>query len=280
MTQTGNFTLAIYKADGTPEYGAPGMKTMLDVNFDPYDDTPYTYTNSSGVSVTVEAGSLEALADKINTAQANGAPNPLPTPPWTPTPQYVKASIVDGRLQLESQTYTSGGISGRYSFGVANDSSGVLAATGINTFFKGDTPHEFSVRAEFKANLNLINAAAINGGAEGNTGDTITALQMAQLANKKVTIRNSNGTTTEQTILGYYATLVTKVGADTQTAKNNTALYGTMADDLKAQQDSIAGVNLDEEMTNLVKFQNSYKAAAKLITTADEMLQTLLSLKQ
>ena len=54
----------------------------------------------------------------------------------------------------------------------------------------------------------------------------------------------------------------------------------TMAGDLRNQQDSNAGVSLDEEMTNLVKFQNSYKAAAKLITTADEMLQTVIGLKQ
>ncbi len=49
---------------------------------------------------------------------------------------------------------------------------------------------------------------------------------------------------------------------------------------MNARQDAVAGVNLDEEMTSLVKYQHSYKAAAKLITTADEMFQTLLGLKQ
>jgi flagellar hook-associated protein 1 FlgK len=38
-------------------------------------------------------------------------------------------------------------------------------------------------------------------------------------------------------------------------------------------------VNLDEEMSDLIKYQASYTAAAKLITTADQMLQTILSLK-
>ena len=43
---------------------------------------------------------------------------------------------------------------------------------------------------------------------------------------------------------------------------------------------SVSGVNLDEELANLIKYQSSYTAAAKLITTADQMLETLLGLKQ
>ena len=50
--------------------------------------------------------------------------------------------------------------------------------------------------------------------------------------------------------------------------------------DLEDQVSSVTGVNLDEEMANLIKYQHSYTAAAKLITTADQMLQTLLGLKE
>jgi flagellar hook-associated protein 1 FlgK len=44
-------------------------------------------------------------------------------------------------------------------------------------------------------------------------------------------------------------------------------------------RDSISAVSLDEEMTNLIKFQSAYEAASKLISIADEMLETLLSVK-
>ena len=70
-----------------------------------------------------------------------------------------------------------------------------------------------------------------------------------------------------------------RVGADTASAKYTAATETAVAQDLYDRQEEISGVNLDEEMTNLIKFQASYKAAAKLITTADEMLQTLLSMK-
>ena len=248
--QAGNFTIALYdQTTGDALYDSPGMQTMLNVNFDPATD-----------SLDDLVASINAAA-AVTTAPAGGA-----------TPPYITASIVDGRLKIESAT----GIT----FGVGNDTSGVLAGLGVNTFFKGENAGDIAVRDDIVQNINLINAAAINGGAEGNVGDTAIALEIAQLKNKKLSITSSTGKTTEQTMVAFYATYVTKVGADTQTANYNSSLYGAMAGDLRSQQDSNSGVNLDEEMTNLVKFQNSYKAAAKLITTADEMLQTILGLKQ
>ena len=52
-----------------------------------------------------------------------------------------------------------------------------------------------------------------------------------------------------------------------------------LASELDARQEEIGGVNLNEEMGNLIRFQHNYSASAKLITTADKMFQTLLSLK-
>jgi flagellar hook-associated protein 1 FlgK len=82
-----------------------------------------------------------------------------------------------------------------------------------------------------------------------------------------------------QTIVKYYDSLVATVGTDTAAAKYNYAYKQTLAQDLDDRQQATSGVNLDEEMTSLIKYQHAYTAAAKLITTADQMLQTLLSLK-
>jgi flagellar hook-associated protein 1 FlgK len=43
-------------------------------------------------------------------------------------------------------------------------------------------------------------------------------------------------------------------------------------------RESISGVSIDEETVNLIKYQNAYQAAAKLINTADEMMETILSM--
>jgi len=47
---------------------------------------------------------------------------------------------------------------------------------------------------------------------------------------------------------------------------------------LNAYQQSISGVSIDEEMTNLIKFQRGYQAAARLITVADELFQTIINM--
>ena len=94
-----------------------------------------------------------------------------------------------------------------------------------------------------------------------------------------MSIRTTWNASTRQTLSEYYGNLVARVGADTASAKYTAATETAVAQDLHDRQEEISGVNLDEEMTNLIKFQASYKAAAKLITTADEMLQTLLSMK-
>ncbi len=242
--QAGNITIAMYdKTTGDPVLKTDGTQAMLDVNFDPAVD------------------SLDDLVTRINgTLDSEGN-------------QMLTASIVDGRLQVASTDPTR-------SFAFAADTSGLLAGLGINTFFDGEHASKMAVRDDVRNNTNLINAGRVNGGAEANSGDNITALEMAQLANKAIKIGTATQKATSQTLVGYYATIVSKVGGDTAAAKYNTALYGAMAQDLSDRQDESSGVNLDEEMTNLVKFQNSYKAAAKLITTADQMLQTLLSLKQ
>ena len=48
---------------------------------------------------------------------------------------------------------------------------------------------------------------------------------------------------------------------------------------LQIQRASVTGVSLDEEMTQLIQFEQAYEAAARMITTLDEMVQTVLAIK-
>ncbi|SHN69429.1 flagellar hook-associated protein FlgK [Desulfovibrio litoralis] len=186
----------------------------------------------------------------------------------------LNAAVVDGRLQINPTDPN------QTTFGMVDDTSGILAALGVNTFFSGgENPQSLAIRDEIGVNLNLINAARINGGAEANGGDNITAKAIGDLASTKVSIRASFERPMSQTLGTYYNGIVAQVGANTSAASFNAQMNRTMASDLDSRQEEIRGVNLDEEMANLIKYQSSYKAAAKLITTADQMLQTVLSLK-
>ena len=119
----------------------------------------------------------------------------------------------------------------------------------------------------------------VNGSGEMNDGDNTTALSMYELRKISVSMTTIVEGTTSQTILDYYNGIVGNVGTDTNRAEFNLNFYKTLAMDLDERQQQVSGVNLDEEMSNLIKYQASYTAAAKLITTADQMLQTILSLK-
>jgi flagellar hook-associated protein 1 len=73
-----------------------------------------------------------------------------------------------------------------------------------------------------------------------------------------------------------YATLVEKLGSDVRSAKDDqTTLQGTVTA-ISDQRQSVSGVSLDEEMTNLISFQRGYQASARTLTAMDSMLETLI----
>jgi flagellar hook-associated protein 1 FlgK len=79
---------------------------------------------------------------------------------------------------------------------------------------------------------------------------------------------------------GAYAASVSRVGSAVRSAADSEAVHTTLAGSADTTRSSVSGVNIDEEMVNLIRFQNAYQAAARLVTTADEMLQTILDMKR
>lgn len=78
----------------------------------------------------------------------------------------------------------------------------------------------------------------------------------------------------------YYNSLVGKVGIMSNRAGNEMEAQGDIVKQLTNIRESISGVNLDEETTKIIEFQKSFDASARLIRTADEMLETVLNLKR
>ncbi|MBW1849353.1 MAG: flagellar hook-associated protein FlgK, partial [Deltaproteobacteria bacterium] len=81
------------------------------------------------------------------------------------------------------------------------------------------------------------------------------------------------------TIENYYHALVGSIGTTASGISSGRVINEEMAMRLSNIRDGISAVSLDEEMTNLIKFQSAYEAASKLISIADEMLETLLNIK-
>ncbi len=76
----------------------------------------------------------------------------------------------------------------------------------------------------------------------------------------------------------YYQSIVSDVGVKAGSAKTSLRAQNTLVEQLELRRQELSGVSLDEEAANLIKFQKSYEAAAKMISVADELLTTLLNM--
>ena len=142
--------------------------------------------------------------------------------------------------------------------------------TGLNFFDPSATSAAtFGISSDIASTSNI--AAAASGAA---SGDNSNAVKIADLQNA---LTMSGGTTTFNS---YYDSLVSTVGLDVQSSKNTVTQDTAFTQQLTTLQQSNSGVSLDEELTNLVKYQRSYQASAKLITTATDMMDTVLGLIQ
>lgn len=136
-------------------------------------------------------------------------------------------------------------------------------------FFTGTSASQIAVNPNIVNDVNLI---AASGTAAGVPGDNSTAIAIANLQNA---LTMSGGAATFD---DYYNSVVSDVGNDVQTASTNFDHQTSMVNHLNNYRESISGVSLDEEMINLIKFQHAYDAAAKLITTVDELLNTVINM--
>ena len=84
--------------------------------------------------------------------------------------------------------------------------------------------------------------------------------------------------TPQQTLGAYYGALVSQVGLDTQTATTGSSSQAKLAQNIDQVRQSIDGINLDEETQNLIKYQNSYQAAAKTLNVIEQLITTALGI--
>jgi flagellar hook-associated protein 1 FlgK len=77
-------------------------------------------------------------------------------------------------------------------------------------------------------------------------------------------------------VIDRYADLVGEVGTRAQSAKATGDMSQRLFDDAESARTSVSGVNLDEEAARMLEYQQAYQAAAKVISTANQMFQSLL----
>ena len=197
---------------------------------------------------------------------------------------YIKfnyASIGSGKnildLSVNSDAASKGytfSIKDNYSDDSFNSGTNFAGALGLGRYFDGNNARDIQLNDSLHNNPTLVHAGYSSSG-----GDNNLALDMTQQQFEKYDF-NVATETYNTTLYGMFDTTSTFVGVSTNSAVSRNDTVTAQFNATEMEYNSVSKVSIDEEMTNLIKYQTSYGAAAKVITTVDKMMQTLLGIKQ
>jgi flagellar hook-associated protein 1 FlgK len=258
-TLTGTYASDSIEEIGTSDSDLPFYDVVQDGSFNLwlYDSNGDVIgVGANNITIDADVTTLDALATTIDGISG------------------LEASVSsDGKLVISVDT---GEESTAVGFGFSDDTSSVLAALGINTFFDGYDSSTIALNPAITGNTDNIAAGTIDSGALGDysIGDNENALALADLQIQNVDIGGQS-----ETFNDYYNALVGELGITARGYNRDYDFSQNMVNQLSQLRDSVTSVSLDEEMANLIKYQQAYEAAARLIQASDEMMQTLLSAK-
>lgn len=167
----------------------------------------------------------------------------------------------DGRLTIAADA--------GYTFNFAEDSSGALATLGVNSFFTGSSAADIGVNEDLAADPSRVLAGRLVGGDFVANG---TALALAEA--QDAALQALQG----RTVSAFWRDAVQTVGVGGEAARSAAEASAIIRESLEAQRAAISGVSVDEEAINLMNFQRQYQGAARLISIADELLNTLMNI--
>jgi flagellar hook-associated protein 1 FlgK len=208
--------------------------------YDPGNGQLLVRTATGGTPLTLTGGSIQGTIDARDGALK---------------------TLRDGLDTLASSLITQ--VNGIYSSGF--DLNGGTGAA----FFTGTDASTIAVNTTLQTDPTLVQAAGVSGA----TGDNTVALALAKLGSQSIAGLGNKSFTDA------FASQVGSFGFALSNANTEVANQGAVSQMLQNQRDSVSGVSLEEEMANLITFQQAYAASSKIITTVDQMLQTVISLK-
>jgi flagellar hook-associated protein 1 FlgK len=149
------------------------------------------------------------------------------------------------------------------------DTAGLLTALGLGTFFTGSTASDLAVQPALLNNPNLL-AASRN----GDSGDNSNLTRLAALQTQPIL---ANGT---QTLTQGYNAIVGSVATQVQALTTQQTSQQALAQQLQTQQQEISGVDTNEELVQLMNYQQAFQTASEYIGTVNTTLQSLFLLVQ
>lgn len=152
-------------------------------------------------------------------------------------------------------------------FAFADDTSGALAALGLNTFFTGSSARDLAVNATVRGEPALFAASR-----SGIGRDTEVAVELAAFIDRPLATQNGDS------LAVLYDRLVGETTQNSSIARAVADGARTFEIALRGQKLAVSGVNLDEEVVKMIAYQRAYQAAARFIAALTELFEILVSL--
>ncbi|MBL0928178.1 MAG: flagellar hook-associated protein FlgK [Phycisphaerales bacterium] len=254
---------------GTLIVGAQDQARALN---DPANTTfsalPFKVTSGSfNVTVTDSSGNKVTRTIRVDLDGIRNDGTPGFTDDTTMQSLASQLSAVSPNLQAQ---ITAGGqlrlrTDNGYDVSFDSDTSGALAAFGVNTFFQGKDASDIDVRAQLRSDPSQLSIGL-------GAGTNETALAIAGLRTRKLDDLGGS------TIAEAWASSVDATAASASSAKARQDSLASVRQSLEAQQQAVSGVSLDEESINLLLYQQQYQGAARFIGVVNDLTQVLLGL--
>ncbi|MDR2906307.1 MAG: flagellar hook-associated protein FlgK [Helicobacteraceae bacterium] len=159
-------------------------------------------------------------------------------------------------------------------FNIEDHGTLFAGAIGLNKFFSGDSARNLDLFEDFKKDPSKIQAYDLP-----VVGNNEIANKMQQLQYDSISFFTNDRTVKRETIMGQFKFINAIIAEDTATSLTTLETAMAIENSVRKQFESISKVNVDEELANLIRFQASYGANARVISTIQIMLDTLLGIK-
>lgn len=221
----GSFTISVQNDNGT------SSQVQIDIDLD-----GLTNAGVEGFSDDTTAEDIRSQLDAISGISASFDPS--------------------GRLVIDADP--------GFSYSFSEDTSGVLATMGVNSFFEGTSASTIAVRDDVTVMLGRME------------GDQFVANGTA-LAIGNLTDKAADGLG-GLSVSKFWAQQAQDIAVKTSRARTEANATRLVRESLDGQRAAVSGVSIDEESINLMTYQRQYQAAAQVVTTTQQMFDTLLTL--
>lgn len=213
---------------------------------------------------------VKTLATGGMDANNDGIPDFTPvTVKYDPaTKQLIPSSGTIERFDPVTKTWVAGGAYDP----TTDDNNGVRYRILSNPGDPEAQAFEFTAKGDWEANATITFRPS-----EAGVADNRNAVALGALQTTKVMLASDGGEATA-TFEGTFAALVSKIGSKTRELQINEKAQLALLNQALTSRDALSGVNLDEEAVNLIRYQQAYQASSKVMSVAQTLFDTVLSI--